>query len=272
MLLILAFCFYRTTHDLGLGLQLLVLHSELVLLQRRLPRLPELQPRRRSKKHRSVTLLTSVVVGPVDESARKIATTPPTRLHHMSEQYQRDSGCAAMGVSVIFDSLDGCVTSFLWGREGCCCCIRCGDRAQKWKMEHVTRAPARPGTMREQKPPRTWNKRTPVNHQSGSAGPLSPANLEVLDPCHPQPWKCWTLSPATLEMLDPITRELGILKNERGFSVAPSGSRWFFCGCSELFSGPEWLGVALSSATVALSGFERRDMCLLKTYIRFLMA
>ena len=50
-LLLLAFCFYRTTHDLGLGLQLIVLHSELVLLQRQLPRRPELQPRRRSKSY-----------------------------------------------------------------------------------------------------------------------------------------------------------------------------------------------------------------------------
>ena len=33
MLLLLASCFYRTTHDLGLGLQLAVPHSELVLLQ-----------------------------------------------------------------------------------------------------------------------------------------------------------------------------------------------------------------------------------------------
>ena len=35
ILLLLASCFYRTAHDLGLGLLLTVLHSELVLLQRR---------------------------------------------------------------------------------------------------------------------------------------------------------------------------------------------------------------------------------------------
>ena len=43
MLLLPAFCCHRTAHDLGLGLQLTVLHSELVLLQRQLPRLPRLQ-------------------------------------------------------------------------------------------------------------------------------------------------------------------------------------------------------------------------------------
>ena len=59
----------------------------------------------------------------------------------------------------------------------------------RWtQMEQLTNAPARPRTMREQKPPRTWNKRTPVNRQSGSAGALSPTNLEVPDP-----------SPANLE-------------------------------------------------------------------------
>ena len=35
ILLLPEFCFYRTTHDLGLGLQQLILPSELVLLQRR---------------------------------------------------------------------------------------------------------------------------------------------------------------------------------------------------------------------------------------------
>ena len=98
ILLLLAFCFYRTTHDLDL-VQLLVPHSELVLLQRRAA---AAQPRRRSKKQRSVTPLTSVVKAPVDVSASKNATTLPTKLHHMSGQYQRDSGCATMGVSVIF--------------------------------------------------------------------------------------------------------------------------------------------------------------------------
>ena len=49
-----------------------------------------------------------VVIAPVDESARKTATTLPTGLHHMSKQYQRDSGCAALGVSVIFVSGHGC--------------------------------------------------------------------------------------------------------------------------------------------------------------------
>ena len=33
-------------------------------------------------------------------------------------------------------------------------------------------------TMREQKPPRTWYKRTPVTRERGSARPLSPANSE----------------------------------------------------------------------------------------------
>ena len=51
MLLLLAFCFYRTAHDVGLGLQLTVLDSELVLLQRQLPRLPQLQPRRQSESY-----------------------------------------------------------------------------------------------------------------------------------------------------------------------------------------------------------------------------
>ena len=56
MLLLLAFCFYRTTHDFGLGVQLIVLHSELALLQRQplhrhLLRLPQLQPRRRLKSY-----------------------------------------------------------------------------------------------------------------------------------------------------------------------------------------------------------------------------
>ena len=48
MLLLLEFCFYRTTRGLGLGVQLTVPHSELVLLQRELPRLP---PRRRLQSH-----------------------------------------------------------------------------------------------------------------------------------------------------------------------------------------------------------------------------
>ena len=50
-----------TNQDLGLGVQLVVLHPELVLLQRQLPRQPLLQPRRRSQKQRSVAPLTSVV-------------------------------------------------------------------------------------------------------------------------------------------------------------------------------------------------------------------
>ena len=78
----------------------------------RLPRRPELQPRRRSKKQYSFAPLTSVVIAPVDESDRKIETTQPTRLHHLSGQHQRDSGRAAMAVSVIFVSHNGCVSSF----------------------------------------------------------------------------------------------------------------------------------------------------------------
>ena len=108
MLLLLAFCFYRTTHDLGLGVSCLsCIQNFYCCNDARLPRLSELQPRRRSKKQRSVSPLTSVVTASVDESASKTATTLQTRLHHKSKQYQRDSGCAAMGVSH-----NGCVTSF----------------------------------------------------------------------------------------------------------------------------------------------------------------
>ena len=112
MLLLLAFCFYRTTRDLGLGVSCLsYIQNWYCCNDARLPQLPELQPRRRSKKQHSVTPLSSVVVAPVDESARKTATTLPTRLHNKNGQ--RDCGCAAMGVSVIFVSRDGCVTSCL---------------------------------------------------------------------------------------------------------------------------------------------------------------
>ena len=43
----------------------------------------------------SVTPFTSVVIALVDESGCKNATTLPTRLHHMSVQYQGDNGRAA---------------------------------------------------------------------------------------------------------------------------------------------------------------------------------
>ena len=74
MLLLLEFCSDRTTHDLTLGLQLLVVHSKMVLLH----------PRRRSKKQRSVTLLTSVAKAPVDRCACKIATNTTNQTAHMS--------------------------------------------------------------------------------------------------------------------------------------------------------------------------------------------
>ena len=112
ILLLPAFCFYRTAHDLGLGVNCVsCVHNWHCCNDERLPRLPERQPRRRSKKLRSVTSLASVVVAPVDERARN-PTTRPTRLHHKSKQYQRDSGFAAMDVSVILLSRDGCVTGF----------------------------------------------------------------------------------------------------------------------------------------------------------------
>ena len=114
ILLLLTFCFHRTAHDLGLGVSCLsCILNWYSCNDARLPSLPELQPRRRSKKRRSdVTPLTFVVIALVDESAYKISSLP-TRLHHMSRQYQRDSGCAAMGVSVFFVSHNGCVTSSL---------------------------------------------------------------------------------------------------------------------------------------------------------------
>ena len=67
---------------------------------------------------------------------------------------------------------------------------------------------------------RATKKRCAIrNHREhGTNGRLSTAKVEVLDNCHPRTWKCWTLSPTNLELK----------KNERGFSVARSGSRWLF--------------------------------------------
>ena len=60
------------------------------------PRLPELQPRRRSKKQRSVTLPTFVVTASTEKNASKIVAFL-TRLHHMSQKKKQDSGQSTKG-------------------------------------------------------------------------------------------------------------------------------------------------------------------------------
>ena len=90
------------------------------------------------------------------------------------------------------------------------------ERWTRARMEQLTKASTRPRTMREQKPPRTWNQRTPVTRERASPRPL--------------------------QLLDPVTRELGILEHEHDFLVARSGSPWLF--------------VALLSFSVARSGFS----------------
>ena len=99
----------------------------------------------------------------------------------MSGPYQLDSGRAAKGVSVISVRREGCVTSFI---------------CEPWWVCLLTKAPARLRTMREQS-----------HRENATDGPLSPANLEVLDPCHPRTWN---------------------LKTADDFSVARSGARVAF--------------------------------------------
>ena len=110
ILLLLAFSFYRTTHNLGLGVSCLsCIQNWYSCNDRRLPRLPELQQRRRSKKQRSVTPRTSVATAPVDESARETASSLPARLHKMG-------GPASTGQ---WPCRDGCVRDFREPQKVC---------------------------------------------------------------------------------------------------------------------------------------------------------
>ena len=84
-------------------------------------------------------------IAPVDGSAHKIAALP-TRLHHLSGQYQRVSGRAGMDVPCVL------LLSVRYPRDQ----ERC---ASKRHREHGT------------------NERTAVTRERTSAGPLSPANM-----------------------------------------------------------------------------------------------
>ena len=164
----------------------------------------------------------------------------------MSKQYQRDSGCAAMGVSVIFVSRDGCVTSFLLAVMGVVAGLGAVDARANGTTDQGTRATKNDARAEATanmehtdacQPPK-WKCRTPVTHELGSAGPPAPANVEFKR-------RTWLFS----------------------------GSKWLavaLCGFSELFNGSEWLfrqrsvahffflksgsTVARSGSTVAFSG------------------
>ena len=104
--------------------------------------------------------------------------------------------------------------------------------------------------MRVLKPQRTWNKPTPVNRQKWKWRTLSPANLEVPDPCN-------------------LEKRTWLFSSSKWLAVA-------FCGFSELFqwarSGSEWLDSGFGKKRhVAFSGSEWLNMCFLRT-LRFLMA
>ena len=63
---------------------------------------------------------------------------------------------------------------FFVSRDRCVAVFGAVDARENGTTDQSTRATKTTG---EQKPPRMWNERTPVTHQRGSAGPLSPAAL-----------------------------------------------------------------------------------------------
>ena len=108
-------------------------------------------------------------------------------------QYQWDSSCTAMGMSVIFVSRDGYVRDFCeprWVcdkflcRDVCVAGFGAVDARANGTIDQCNRRDQK--TMREQK---------------------TTANMEQTDACQPPKWKCWT----------PVFHNFGILKNERGF-------------------------------------------------------
>ena len=82
----------------------------------------------------------------------------------MTRQYQRDSGCAAMGVSVIFVSHDRCALLF----------------SVRWTHARAN-GTAGQGT-----------------HATKNDARAETANMELTDPCHSRTYKCWT--PVTREL------------------------------------------------------------------------
>ena len=86
-------------------------------------------------------------------------------------------------------------------------------------------------TVCEQKPPRTCNKRTPVNRQSGSAGPQSPLNLKVPDPVTRELESAGPLSPANLDFFC----------GPKWLGVDFPATLWLIFSVKWLNSGSEWL-------------------------------
>ena len=172
--------------------------------------------RRRSKKQRSAKPLTSGVIAPADESARK------NRNNTANQTAPRERA-----------SINGTVAV---GSSGCCCFFGAADARDNGTTDQGTRATKNDARA---EPPRTWNERTPVTRDRGRAmplspgelgsdGPLSPANVQIPDPCHPRTWNLKNVAFVVF------------------LSFFLSGLRWHFSGSTVLFgkrtcvSG--WLG------------------------------